>query len=364
MPTPPGPVATRPSTTHPTSCATDGLEPNRSQPSKSPGMPRSMPAPPGPVVTRPSTTHPHRAKGRPTDRAAPNCSQPPESRRRLRTMPTPPRPVATRPPTTHPTSRTTDRPAPNRGQPPESHREAANHADLGDPAATDDTDQAARAPTGHLPTGSSQPRADAAMTMSATDPNQPGPELGAPPRDPLPEGTCADGAAGDAETSPSVRSGQRTPVLGAAADAAAAPGGVEPGRSDAARSGLQIRARRRATGQAAGGAEPDRPGVVRSVDPSKVDEADEETEPRHDPATSVGRPDTEPKGTTAQPTDEQMRLARAYLMRVAEPPATALLAFVDAVGPWRGGRSGAGGGGAAASPRRDVRAAPPRPSRR
>ncbi len=72
---------------------------------------------------------------------------------------------------------------------------------------------------------------------------------------------------------------------------------------------------------------------MRSVDPSKVDEADEETEPRHDPATSVGRPDTEPKGTTAQPTDEQLRLARAYLMRVAEPPATALLAFVDAVGP-------------------------------
>jgi DNA processing protein len=34
-----------------------------------------------------------------------------------------------------------------------------------------------------------------------------------------------------------------------------------------------------------------------------------------------------------QPLGEELRLARAYLMRVAEPPATALLGFVDAVGP-------------------------------
>jgi DNA processing protein len=37
--------------------------------------------------------------------------------------------------------------------------------------------------------------------------------------------------------------------------------------------------------------------------------------------------------TATQPFGEEIRLARAYLMRVAEPPATALLALVDSVGP-------------------------------
>ena len=40
--------------------------------------------------------------------------------------------------------------------------------------------------------------------------------------------------------------------------------------------------------------------------------------------------------------DEVLR-ARAYLSRVAEPPAPALIAFVDAVGPRRGGRPGPSG---------------------
>lgn len=65
------------------------------------------------------------------------------------------------------------------------------------------------------------------------------------------------------------------------------------------------------------------------------------------PARARGRP-TEPDGVpdpahgppaqtvapgATQPFGEELRLARAYLMRVAEPPATALLDFVDGVGP-------------------------------
>lgn len=56
-------------------------------------------------------------------------------------------------------------------------------------------------------------------------------------------------------------------------------------------------------------------------------------------ATSPGEPSEKPAATAegeptgTQPFGEEILLARAYLMRVAEPPATALLTFVDAVGP-------------------------------
>jgi DNA processing protein len=45
------------------------------------------------------------------------------------------------------------------------------------------------------------------------------------------------------------------------------------------------------------------------------------------------RAPTGPEPTAIQPFGEEIRLARAYLMRVAEPPASALLNFVDAIGP-------------------------------
>ena len=50
------------------------------------------------------------------------------------------------------------------------------------------------------------------------------------------------------------------------------------------------------------------------------------------PGAAVKARDVEEFSAT-QPRGEEVRLARAYLMRVAEPPAKALIAFVDAVGP-------------------------------
>jgi DNA processing protein len=52
---------------------------------------------------------------------------------------------------------------------------------------------------------------------------------------------------------------------------------------------------------------------------------------RHPVGQGERPPEAEPAAT--QPFGEEVRLARAYLMRVAEPPATALLGLVDAIGP-------------------------------
>lgn len=68
-----------------------------------------------------------------------------------------------------------------------------------------------------------------------------------------------------------------------------------------------------------------------------VPQPDAHTHPAEKPAGTppADRPSEKASGepTATQPFGEEIRLARAYLMRVAEPPATALLAFVDAVGP-------------------------------
>jgi DNA processing protein len=54
--------------------------------------------------------------------------------------------------------------------------------------------------------------------------------------------------------------------------------------------------------------------------------------PEREPSETFAR-QVKGEPVVTQPFGEEIRLARAYLMRVAEPPATALLAFVDAVGP-------------------------------
>jgi DNA processing protein len=87
-------------------------------------------------------------------------------------------------------------------------------------------------------------------------------------------------------------------------------------------------------------AEAAHPGTERGPSPrapaTKIDRPNQNDIPEPG-APSRGRPSetlapqVEPLAT--QPFGEEIRLARAYLMRVAEPPATALLAFVDAVGP-------------------------------
>ncbi len=61
-------------------------------------------------------------------------------------------------------------------------------------------------------------------------------------------------------------------------------------------------------------------------------ETPDRTRPSDQPSERHQQPATGGLSAT-QPFGEEVLLARAYLMRVAEPPATALLTFVDAVGP-------------------------------
>jgi DNA processing protein len=84
---------------------------------------------------------------------------------------------------------------------------------------------------------------------------------------------------------------------------------------------------------------PDRPADLGDPDLDRADPdgADPDggsfIDPDHRPAVVVARSEVEAGGRSGPPVDPEVLLARAYLSRVAEPPAPALVALVAEVGP-------------------------------